>query len=838
MALDTITLAAAKKYTDKEIENINTTGGGLTSQERSDLEENTKARHTHSNKETLDQIPLKFSSFPNEEQVRNLTSGSYFTVKGLNTTYRKVDYWVSNGIYYPNPDVYIYPIDQPKGEIYLPFYNIKEGEQYAEHNSNIMDRLTRQVNTYGIEYGSIFILPAGHFYFARTIDLVRQPLNDKGNENHYSFKGVASSTYKNTQAGLTFLHFPNLTEGQAAMRVGQCSISNFIICGSNIQYNLSLDRNKLLEGKPEEVVKENIGVKACGIYAKGGMIINNVGFKNLYCGCYCETSNMFITDTTFHQCHYGLSIGHDIKVQNLSGANVMTLLQMRGSVSSATNVRGDSIGKHLVELLGGHSNTLVDLDCDFGMDAIVAIGNGTSNSTVYNLSIMGVHGRAAVRHSYKSSATSITAEDITIDTIGEYGVIAIKNGAALNGAIIITNQGVTQNPFDVASEYLIPFVLMSAGAGTTVKGVQIFSTSYTGNELTEDWIKKRVISLSSLIDACMVKIQTNIGAVIYTKDNSIVTVTDDATDIYDRMDKSALALNDEVVKTVNGIQPDIDGNVEIIEQEPEVVQSIEECVDTSKKYVLPDGYIYAYRKKFVAGSTVPNFTNQLPISLNPLTEEEILNDVGYKEDVIYYYDESNQCMLEKSIYEPIPEESISNRWATGLIPIENGDTVRINAMGYNTTTGIPFCFILVEQSGKMSQGKIWYSGLDNITNGGGEYTSTGLYDKGLLSNVKININGDLFYAIDYGPAKYIWFSILDSTPPEDVIITVNEEITYTITEDHYEWNWENTGKIYEKGEENPRLLPIVTESDNGKILRVAEGKWIAASLSMAEGVDF
>jgi hypothetical protein len=76
---------------------------------------------------------------------------------------------------------------------------------------------------------------------------------------------------------------------------------------------------------------------------------------------------------------------------------------MRGSVSSATNVRGDSIGKHLVELLGGHSNTLVDLDCDFGMDAIVAIGrDDNSGGIIYNLNIEGIHGRAAVRHSYSS----------------------------------------------------------------------------------------------------------------------------------------------------------------------------------------------------------------------------------------------------------------------------------------------------------------------------------------------------------------------------------------------------------------------------------------------------
>ena len=42
---------------------------------------------------------------------------------------------------------------------------------------------------------------------------------------------------------------------------------------------------------------------------------------------------------------------------------------------------------------------------------------------------------------------------------------------------------------------------------------------------------------------------------------------------------------------------------------PEFANSIEECTDTSKLYVLPDGYIYGYMKKYIPSETIPNFTN-------------------------------------------------------------------------------------------------------------------------------------------------------------------------------------------------------------------------------------
>ena len=62
---------------------------------------------------------------------------------------------------------------------------------------------------------------------------------------------------------------------------------------------------------------------------------------------------------------------------------------------------------------------------------------------------------------------------------------------------------------------------------------------------------------------------------------------------------------------------------------PEFANSIEECTDTSKLYVLPDGLIYAYIRRFIPGGV--NYTNLVPTSID--TDGTIYNGTGYKENV-------------------------------------------------------------------------------------------------------------------------------------------------------------------------------------------------------------
>ena len=58
MALDVVALGAAKKYTDKQIENIET--DGLDSPTLENIQKNTLARHTHNNKDALDLFDINY----------------------------------------------------------------------------------------------------------------------------------------------------------------------------------------------------------------------------------------------------------------------------------------------------------------------------------------------------------------------------------------------------------------------------------------------------------------------------------------------------------------------------------------------------------------------------------------------------------------------------------------------------------------------------------------------------------------------------------------------------------------------------------------------------------
>lgn len=728
-----------------------------------------------------------FDHYPTEAEIQTLPNDSFFTVKAYGSvdaetkmaTYYKTGGWRRNALVYTvaGSTFYVVPVDQAVNEVFLPYYGIKTGPDNAAQNSEIMAYLAANA-----QYGATFRFPSGHFYFSEPIDV---------SAKHISILGTANAGYRHINiSGTTFLHFPTLEDGEAAIKVQHCTIADFTVYGSEDQYHMACQRNNAFTDV-NTVVQETANVRAYGIKASAGMIIRDIGVRNFYYGIWCDTANMAISNTAFNHCHYGLSIGNDIKVFNISGFNVMVLLQMRGSLSSATGVRGDSVGNHLVEILGGGSLTLADLDADFCMNAIVAIGDGINACTVSNLSITGVHGRSGVSHFYTSNDEEITANNITAETAAEYGVLAVKEGSSLNGAIIITNQNPSgNNPFDGTSGNCVPFVLFSAGAGTVAKGVQFISTSYTGGEVTEDWARGRVASVSALPDACDVKVQTNSGSIKYTRTNGAVVVTDDVTDIYKRMDKSALAKDVEVVKSVNGIQPDFYGNVEITEQEPEEVKSLEEMVDQSKRYVY-DGYVYAYRKRFVPGAITPNFTNQLPISLDPVTRSGVLDGVGYKHDVRYVKNAEGQIVEEAYSYAGF------KYYSTGAIPVKNGDVIRINAIGYHTGAGSGDSFSWFLRDDLSNGTGFYHENLATIVAGGGKYTTSGEFGKGVLSDVEIHINDETFgWITQYGNVGWANFRILASTPPDEVIITVNEEITYTVTEDRYVWAWEKI-RVYD-----------------------------------------
>lgn len=84
---------------------------------------------------------------------------------------------------------------------------------------------------------------------------------------------------------------------------------------------------------------------------------------------------------------------------------------------------------------------------------------------------------------------------------------------------------------------------------------------------------------------------------------------------------------------------------------PEFANSIDECTDTSKLYVLPDGYIYAY----TSGSMQEVFT-------------DVLKDVGYQEH------------MRINSSGGIVSWTSSDADVTGYIPVKPGDVIRVKNM--------------------------------------------------------------------------------------------------------------------------------------------------------------
>lgn len=772
-----------------------------------------------------------FDTFPAEVEILGLPDNSYFTVRGRgatdgvnrNATYFKTTSWIHNALHYKDgdKDIYVTSVTQPCGEIYLPDYGIRTGEDNATRNSEIMESLLEKSS---IRYGVTFKFPAGHFYFKEPIDLTGR---------HISIIGCATAGFKNLNpdsdtgkvtmvSGTTFLHFENLAEGQAALTVDSCTISDFTIIGSRKQYTLTLDRTKTLTDLTNiaaNVVQEiETPTKACGIYAKGPTIIKDIGVCNFYYGCYCKTANMNITNVAFHSCNRGLSIEHDVKVSNIFGFDVMVLLQMRGSVSSAIGVRGDSVGENLVEITGNtNGNTLVDLDADYCMGAIVAI-----SGNVKDLSITGVHGRAGVQHTFDVAGPEFTAENVTDDTVGECGVIAVKSGGSLEGAIIITNQKSDKNtPFDdksvgnVNEGYSVPFILLTAASGSAVKSTQIFTT--TNGIPSTEWVTKRIVSLSDNNEnICDIVVRTSQGTARYIRDLKNTRVINEADDIRSQMDLSSYAKDAEVIKTINGISANDDGDYEIPAiADPAIADhngSADGTWDQSKRYVL-NNEIWVCKKKLYPDQVRPAYTNLLPKTIDPVVEEGVLDGIGYKHNVRYTINADREFEEVEGAY---------NDFSTGLIVIDKKAlkddvnykvkkdlVIRINEFYCNPHSSNPIMSVAGETKGNRADlvsahanfsSSFAYESCEKVNDYTVKYTGVQIAiekTEGLPDPLWI-------FDVDAYEKFYVWFTFKNANlsdpdeTPRGLIITIGEEIEKVNCPEGFYMEWVNTGEKYEK----------------------------------------
>jgi hypothetical protein len=196
-----------------------------------------------------------------------------------------------------------------------------------------------------------------------------------------------------------------------------------------------------------------------------------------------------------------------------------------------------------------------------------------------------------------------------------------------------------------------------------------------------------------------------------------------------------------------------------VAEPPEFVNSLADCADTSKMYVLPNGHLAAYMTSEVTteGSTVPNFTN----IFNTANGAYIKDSQRYSHSSAAFKDCTTDCAI--------------------VVPInvtKSSTNVTLRARGA-TLTGAAYPTSI-------------YIGADNQSFGtdGRGGTTNGTDDNGdVLITVFVN---------DPAYAKYAIFHVAAGVNESSLIVTQDEEITYTVTEGGTKvtTEWVDTGIEY------------------------------------------
>lgn len=218
---------------------------------------------------------------------------------------------------------------------------------------------------------------------------------------------------------------------------------------------------------------------------------------------------------------------------------------------------------------------------------------------------------------------------------------------------------------------------------------------------------------------------------------------------------------------------------------PEFANSIEECTDTSKMYVLPDGFIYAYMMKEVAGGA--GYTNLVPTSID--TDGSVYNGKGYKDD----------ARLSSS--GGVSGTAQSGSATTGFIPFTPGSTIRLKGAvfldGYDKYGG--HYYLNFYDSNKVL--KLAASEGIVATNTGSCFQAN--YDEATgITTIKLlkGITSEYGQLIDASS----YFRINAYGKGADLIVTVNQEIKEAGSTISYAWA--NTGRAFVPADYEDRIV--------------------------------
>lgn len=234
-----------------------------------------------------------------------------------------------------------------------------------------------------------------------------------------------------------------------------------------------------------------------------------------------------------------------------------------------------------------------------------------------------------------------------------------------------------------------------------------------------------------------------------------------------------------------------------IQLKPEFANDIQECTDTSKVYVLPDGYIYAYMKS-------DGYTNQVPISIGK--DGTIFNGVGYQDGHRLVFTTCGDTT-----------EELANHVATGYIPMAHTDTIRMSGVTWGKTSK---CCIAFFDENFMPMGA--YSGNGYVEAAPTSVTGTSLkvtclgdktsqsvsVEDGIstFSITFLDADKTTSSIINYSGEHVKYFRIGAEGSGANMVVTVNEEIAGSTPAGEYAWA--NTGHAFVPADYEDRILVL------------------------------
>ena len=258
---------------------------------------------------------------------------------------------------------------------------------------------------------------------------------------------------------------------------------------------------------------------------------------------------------------------------------------------------------------------------------------------------------------------------------------------------------------------------------------------------------------------------------------------------------------------------------------PQFASTVDECTDTTKLYVLPDGFIYAYME---SETVVSAGKNELAGAVGYLGT--VLNGVGYIDD---YYISGTAYVSGNDSYLSTSQDA--THFITGFMPyvVREGEdtepiyvrgiTLDLNALNSHTRLSLFPDYNFEESNSPKNFADLVSAGVMGIEQLGEQYyriTFTDAFFNYLNSNVKTQ------------GANYIRFSLPGSG--EGVLIQFGEAKTdIVITE-----GWNNTGHAFVPADYENRIIGLETVAlKNSKDISELEAELANLSGSSATDAD-